>query len=232
MPPAITVEGFTPFKPNHFNLPEKTFLFHFNFDFASYSSRKNPEAVIEAYRLAFRSYPPDISTALVIKTRCYDPKGKNYQQLIDYIDGEADIIVINEELSYSEALGLMNCCDCYISLHRSEGFGYTLAEAMLLGKPVIATNYSGSKDFVTTSTGFPVDYKLIPLEKDEYPFAEGQKWANPDLDQAAWLMRRIINEPFQTKTIAMAGKEKILSNHHPKVVGERYLNRLRKVGLI
>jgi glycosyltransferase involved in cell wall biosynthesis len=233
MPPAITIEKRPNLDRNFFNLPENIFLFHFNFDFSSYATRKNPMAVIDAYRLAFRYYQTEIPTALVIKTMGYDPEGKNLQKLRESINDESnDMIVINEQMTHNETLALMNCCDCYVSLHRSEGFGYTLAESMLLGKPVIATNYGGTKDFLNHTTGFPVDYQLKSLEKDEYPFAEGQKWANPDINHAAWLMKQVVKDQLYSKTIAKQGQEKILKDYSPQVVGKRFVDRLRQIGVV
>lgn len=232
MPPAITISKFQPVNREYFNLPKDTFLFHFNFDFSSFSSRKNPEAVIKAYRKAFRHQKSPLSTGLVIKTRGYDFNNKNYEKLLEIIDGEQDIIVINKYLNHGEVMALMNCCDCYISLHSSEGFGYTLAEAMLLNKPVIATNYSGNCDFINQQTGFPVDYQLTALKPDEYPFAQGQKWAKPDINHASWLMKKMIENETETKEIALAGKEKIAVNYSPMSAGKRYVKRLQKLGLI
>ncbi|NCO74614.1 MAG: glycosyltransferase [Cyanobacteria bacterium] len=232
MQPAVFLENFKAVNREYFNLPKDRFLFHFNFDFSSFSSRKNPEAVITAYRRAFRHQKSDISTALVIKSRGYDPNNKNYQKLLEIIDGEEDIITINEYLSHSEVMALMNCCDCYVSLHCSEGFGYTLAEAMLLGKPVIATNYSGNCDFINQQTGFPVDYKLVSLKSDEYPFSQGQKWAKPDLDHAAWIMQKMVENSSHTKQIALAGQNKIATDYSPISAGQRYIKRLEKLGLI
>jgi glycosyltransferase involved in cell wall biosynthesis len=232
MPPAVIIRDFKAVNRDYFNLPKERFLFHFNFDFSSFSSRKNPEAVIMAYRMAFRRQKLNIPTGLVIKTRGYDPNNKDYEKLLQIIDGEEDIIVINKYLSHSEVMALMNCCDCYVSLHSSEGFGYTLAEAMLLGKPVIATNYSGNCDFINHLTGFPVDYKLTSLKPNEYPFADGQKWAKPDLNHAAWIMQKIVENSSETKQVALAGKNKIAVDYSPKSAGERYIKRLQKLGLI
>ncbi len=232
MPPAVVIDKFPLLERNKFNLPSDAFLFHFNFDFSSYSTRKNPLAAIEAYRLAFRHSYGEVPTALVIKTRGHDPDGKNLKQLMEFTEEEPDIFIINEQMTYGETLGLMNCCDCYISLHRSEGFGYTLAEAMLLSKPVIATDYSGVKDFLNQSTGFPISYRLKPVNEGEYPFWEEQKWADPDLNHAAWLMRRVVADETNTKLIAKAGREKILTDYSLSTIGKRYFERLRKVGVL
>ena len=207
-------------------------MFHFNFDFTSYATRKNALAAIEAYRLAFRNRPHNTPTALAIKTRGYDPEGKNWQKLRDLTEDAPDIYLLNEEMTYDDAMALMNCCDCYISLHRSEGFGYTPAEAMLLEKPVIATDYSGTRDFIDATTGFPVSYRLIPVKEDEYPFWESQTWADPNIDHAAWLMRKIVSEPNKTKQVSLAGKQRILSQYSPEYVGQLYKNRLKQIGII
>ena len=232
MPPAVKLSDFKPAERSRFNLPVGAFLFLFNFDFSSYSTRKNPMAAIAAYRLAFRQNSLSVPTALAIKTMGYDPEGKQLKQLLEMTETEPDIIIINEQMSYSDTLSLMNCCDCYVSLHRSEGFGYTLAEAMLLGKPVIATDYSGTKDFINKSTAFPVKYKLQSLKESDYPFWQGQKWADPDLEHAAWLMRHIIENASETQAIALAGKNKILTDYDPVVVGRRYLDRLLQIGVL
>ncbi len=231
MPPAVTLENFTRVDREHFDLPHNRFLFHFNFDLTSFATRKNPMAVIEAYRRAFHHRYSDIATGLVIKTRGQDTDGSNLKKLIDSTKDESDIFIINQLMSYHDTLRLMDCCDCYVSLHRSEGFGYTLAEAMLLGKPVIATNYSGSKDFVDASTGFPVNYQLKPLKEGEYPFWQGQKWADPDIDHAAWLMQQIVNDHYKTKEIAEAGRNKILTDYSIQSLGKRYLKRLKQIGI-
>ena len=132
-------------------------------------------------------------------------------------------------MTYADTFALMNCCDCYISLHRSEGFGFTPAEAMLLNKPVIATDYSGTKDFINQNTGFPVDYRLVPVQEHEYPFWENQFWAEPDLNHAAWLMKKMVENQTQTKEIAKRGRAKILGDYSPQAIGKKYKQRLTKL---
>jgi glycosyltransferase involved in cell wall biosynthesis len=231
LPPAVTLTKFAPRSRRYFELPQNAFLFHYNFDFSSFATRKNPQAAIKAYRLAFRNYQTVIDTALVIKTRGYDPKGKSLAQLQEFTANEPDIYILNQDMTYDETLALINCCDCYISLHRSEGFGYTPAEAMLLEKPVIATDYSGTKDFINQDTGFPVNYQLIPVKENEYPFWQDQTWAEPDLNHAAWLMRKMITDEAQTKAIACQGKAKILNDYSLEKIGKLYRARLKEIGV-
>lgn len=229
LPPAVTLAQFVPRSRSYFKLPEDTFLFHYNFDFSSFATRKNPQAAIAAYRLAFRNQQTTVPTALAIKTRGYDPKGKGLARLKELTADEPDIYLLNREMTYDETLALMNCCDCYVSLHRSEGFGYTPAEAMLLEKPVIATDYSGTKDFIDRDTGFPVQSGLIPVGENEYPFWQNQTWAEPELDRAAWLMRKIIADETTTKAIARRGKEKILQDYSLQATGRRLKKRLKQL---
>src|SRR5512136_3068638 len=99
------------------------------------------------------------------------------------------VIVIWKVFSDNEMRNLIRCCDCFVSLHRSEGFGLGMAEAMYMGKPVIATAYSGNLAFMNESISCLVDYKLIPVEEGQYPFPKGQVWADPDLDQAAYFVQ-------------------------------------------
>ena len=229
LPPAVTLAQFVPRSRSYFKLPEHTFLFHYNFDFSSFATRKNPQAAIAAYRLAFRNKQVTIPTALVIKTRGYDSKGKALVQLKEFTADEPDIYILNREMTYDETLALMNCCDCYISLHRSEGFGYTPAEAMLLEKPVIATDYSGTKDFINPDTGFPVQSSLIPVRENEYPFWQNQTWAEPEIEHAAWLMRKIITDETPTRAIARRGKAKILNDYSGQATGKRLKKRLEQL---
>ncbi|VEP15222.1 hypothetical protein H1P_3170010 [Hyella patelloides LEGE 07179] len=97
---------------------------------------------------------------------------------------------------------------------------------MLLEKPVIATDYSGTKDFINQGTGFPVNYQLIPVKKNQYPFWQNQTWAEPDINHAAWLMRNMIADETKTKKIAKQGKQKILTDYSLKAIGKIYKKRL------
>ena len=214
-PPAVSLSCFEKRNRDYFNLPVDKFLFHFNFDFSSYSTRKNPYAVISAYRRAFLHQSCEVPTALVIKVRGYDPDNQQFEQLKNYICDESDIIIIHQQLSHGDTLALMECCDCYVSLHRSEGFGLTLAEAMLLNKPVISTNFSSTRDFLNPTTGFPIAYQLVPLQAGDYPFFENQYWADPDIDHAAWTMRQVTLNSDKSRQIAHNGKCYIQQNPTP-----------------
>lgn len=190
------------FDRNHFRLPEDTFLFCFMFDFLSVFERKNPLAVAAAFRMAFT---PEEPVHLVIKNinGSHDPVGWN--KLL-FAAQDSRIHLIDNTLTHDQTIDLMKCCDAYISLHRSEGFGLTIAEAMALKKPVIATDYGGSTDFLSPQTGFPVRYILRELTEDFGPYIRGNTWAEPDIADAAIWMRFVYENPAEAaKRAAAAG---------------------------
>jgi glycosyltransferase involved in cell wall biosynthesis len=121
---------------------------------------------------------------------------------------------------------LMTLCDAYVSLHRSEGFGLTLAEAMMLERPVIATGYSGNMDFMTESTGMLVRHREIEIQKEVGPYAAGSRWADPDLDHAAALMRRVHEHPEWAASIGRAARTHVDALLSVQAVGTRIEERL------
>src|ERR1019366_3977830 len=188
IPVPVLVKPDTRVRRASFGLPEGRFLFFFFFDFASFITRKNAEAVIAAFKRAFPTGTENVG--LLIKAhgsgRCADRRARLAEQAAD-----SRILLIDKTMRRDEVDTLMSLADCFVSLHRSEGFGFGMAEGMALGKPVIGTDYSGNTDFLTEETGFPVSYRLVPVAPGAYPGHEDQVWAEPDLDQAAGLMRHV-----------------------------------------
>jgi glycosyltransferase involved in cell wall biosynthesis len=210
-----------------FGLPEDSFIFYFSFDFRSYSARKNPLAAIEAFRRAFPSR--GAPTVLLLKTIGSEWKPDDRNNLLDAIGGDPRILLIDRELPRPRATALLALTDCFLSLHRSEGFGRGPAEAMLLKKPVITTDYSGTADFATRETALLVDYQLVPVGDKQYPGASGQVWAEPDIEQAAAAMRRISRDPDLARRLGRSGRELIRRLYDPEVVGIRYVERIREI---
>jgi glycosyltransferase involved in cell wall biosynthesis len=228
MPPAVAIPAPEPgLERADFGLPGDKFIFYFSFDLRSYTSRKNPLAAIAAFRRAFlRSGAP---VCLVLKTIGSSWKPEDRDALNETIRGDGRILVIDQEFARPRAIALAALADCFVSLHRSEGFGRGPAEAMLLGKAVIVTDYSGTRDFATSETALLVGCELVPVGKDEYPGAEGQVWAEPDIGEAAAAMRRIAGDRTLAKRLGRAGRARILELYDPKVVGARYLDRFSKI---
>jgi glycosyltransferase involved in cell wall biosynthesis len=177
MPLAVSVARMKPYPRKHYGLPEKKFLFLYIFDFNSSVARKNPMAAVQAFKQAFE--PTDNTVGLVLKTMNTKPNNPEWQAFLKECQTDKRIRLITETLDRPEVLGLINACDAYVSLHRAEGFGRTLAEAMLLGKPVVATGYSGNVDFMHPDNSASVPFELKPLATNEY------QWLAPD-DMAVW----------------------------------------------
>jgi glycosyltransferase involved in cell wall biosynthesis len=167
-----------------YGLPEDATLFLFFFDPSSFVERKNPLAVVEAFHRAFGARG-DPGVGLVIKTLDAGPHAGALKKLKSAVGGDDRIHLIEKTMSRPEVNGLIAATDAFVSLHRSEGFGFGLAEAMLLAKPAIGTDYSGNTDFLTEATGYPVPYELVPVGAGEYPDHAGQVWAEPDVAAAA-----------------------------------------------
>ncbi len=218
------------YERDHFGLPETKFLFLFVFDFKSYSVRKNPLACVSAFTKAFpRGNEP---VGLVIKSMDGEKYPKEYQTLLREAARDSRVISIDAVYKPQEVWGLMQVCDAFVSLHRTEGFGYCIAQSMLLGKPVIATGYSGNIDFTRPDNSCLIDYKLIEVKKSEYPFAKGQVWADPDVEQAANCMQRLVEDKVYRNMVAEAGCSYIRTHHSTEAVGKIYRNRLHELGLL
>ena len=212
----------------HFGLPEDTFLYVFTFEGASHFTRKNPLAVIKAFRDAFPAERTDVG--LVIKT--HNTRNLNaidqrlFKEVRTLCNADKRIILINESFRSKEAHALINLCDCYVSLHRSEGMGYGMAEALLLGRPVIATNHSGNTDFITSETGYPVDFKLIDVKPGEYFYPDAGQWADPDHDHAGALMRHVLANPDEARGKVAMGQRLLASEWSTKAVAAEYRKSL------
>lgn len=197
VPLAVSVARMKPYPRKHYDLPEKKFLFLYIFDFNSSVARKNPMAAVQAFKQAFK--PTDNTVGLVLKTMNTKPNNPEWQAFLKECKTDKRIQLITETLDRPEVLGLINACDAYVSLHRAEGFGRTLAEAMLLGKPVIATNYSGNVDFMQNELAYPVDFELVNVEQNSYQWVSNEdsaKWANASLLESIHSFKKVSKAKF------------------------------------
>jgi glycosyltransferase involved in cell wall biosynthesis len=139
--------------------------------------------------------------------------------------------LIEQTLSKPDLMALYKLCDCFVSLHRAEGFGRCIAEAMLLGKPVITTGFSGNLAFTSQENALLVNCEPRPLAENDYPYGQGQMWVEPDIAHAATQMRRIVDDPGLAKTLGDAGQNTIKTCHSAKIIGMRYANTLHDIDL-
>jgi glycosyltransferase involved in cell wall biosynthesis len=202
MPPFVGVADAPLFARERFGLTRTEVVFLCMFDFNSYVARKNPLAAIEAFRLAFPE--ADGRERLLIKTLNGKASPQALLDLQRQVARDDRIVLVDGGFARNEVSGLLQDVDCLVSLHRAEGFGRILAEAMLLGTPVIATDWSGSASFVSKATGFPVSCQLRSVCADEYVYTEGSKWAEPSIEDAARMMRLVRHNPGVVASITTA----------------------------
>ncbi len=212
-------------------LPSDKFLFTFAYDLNSYQERKNPKAAIEAFRYAFAGTDRANDVGLVIKVHSASNNPKAHQALLTLLKDIPNCYLIDRTLSREMTYGLMKACDSYISLHRSEGFGLTVAESMLLGKPVISTNWSATSEFVNAENGCPVNFRLIPLTQNHGPYKIGQIWADPDPEHAAAYMQRLVSDSNYAATLGMRAKATIKELYSKQRIADLYRKRLRTISL-
>ena len=206
------------FDRTFFGLPENQFLFLMMFDSGSIMERKNPLGTIEAFKRAFGRDKKDVGLVLKIN--------ENEQKDIDYIhsllDGYDNIYIISETLTKVQVNSLTKCVDVFVSLHRAEGFGLVLAEAMIVGTPTIATNWSANTEFMSKDAACMVDYRMVELQQDLPPFKKGYKWADADIDQASGYMKRLYEDKAFYEKIALNAKLYVADK----------LNMKRSVGIV
>jgi glycosyltransferase involved in cell wall biosynthesis len=232
MPHPVDVRGGTGLRRADLALPEDAYLFVSTFDYTSYIARKNPMGAIRAFQSAFPAGSTN-RVGLVIKSNGSAERPEEARAFLGSPElRDPRIVVIDRLMERREVIGLFEACDALVSLHRAEGFGRGLAEAMLLGKPVIATAYSGNMDFTREDNACLVDFRLIAVGRDDYPHAEGQVWADPDLAQAAAYMRRLVADPAWSAALAEKGRDFVAAQHGPAAVGERYRARLAELGVL
>lgn len=227
MPMAVTVAASEGAARLDFGLAANKFLFAFAFDGFSTFTRKNPGACIAAFQAAF----PDREQPVGVVIKGLRVQGSDaWDGLNSLIGDDPRVTVITESMSRGRLLDLYRAVDCFVSLHRSEGFGRNIAEAMLLEKPVIVTAHSGNMDFTAHDTAALVPARLVPLIDGDYPFGNGQIWAEADVRAAAGLMQRIVHDREWRRTIALAGRERIEQLYSPRAVSERWMEVLRTLG--
>lgn len=196
-------------------LPQDGFQFLFTFDFHSYLARKNPEAVVAAFQCV-KASDWARPVRLVLKSINGSAAPEAMAALRARVQDDPRIVVLDRFLDHRAQMELMASCDAYVSLHRSEGFGQGLAEAMLLAKPVIASDYSGNLEFMDAQCSALVRCDRVTLGEHDYPYGEGQAWADPDLQDAADWMRRAVEDPAWCRRMGAAARRAVQQRCAPQ----------------
>lgn len=210
----------------YFGISESAFVFLNFLDLTSYSSRKNPEAVLEMFRILKHRRPyDDIQFVLKVKNGINDAK----DWVTPLRDDSSDVIFISEPLTSLENFSLIAACDCFVSLHRSEGFGRAPGEAMCLGRLAMATGWSGNMDYMDPDSALLVDYDLTPVPDGAYPHAAGQLWAEVDVEHSVHLALKVLDDPSFARRLERAGRRAAFARSGNRAVGLRMAERLAKV---
>lgn len=220
MPLCVTAPAFLPLPRQAFGLPSSAFLFVFAFDLGSSSHRKNPKSCLEAFWIAFpRSLYSPQEVGLIIKVHPSKDADPTWEEIKSVVTADERIFIIEETFAKDRLYALYDCCDCFLSFHRAEGYGRNIAEALCLGLHVIATGHSGNLEFCNPENSIFPKYALKYVGAEEYTHASG-RWAEVDVEDAAKKM----------KDLFFSGKYK---NNYPKNFpfeldrcAARYKNRL------
>ncbi len=211
-----------------FGLPEDGTLFLTMYDALSVPARKNPAAAIAAFQQATAA--GDIDARLVLKVTNLDADPSHAIEIRQLASANPRVHLLEGYFSRERVDQLIQSCDVFFSMHRSEGFGFGLAEAMLLGKVALATGWSGNKQFMREGNSLLVSSELVTLDQDYGPYQAGQQWAEPDTSEAAGLIRRLCLEPELRQALGRAAQATVEQELAPAIVGQQILERLKIVG--
>lgn len=207
-------------------LPDAPLLL-FSFDYLSTAERKNPLGLLDAFR---RAFTPGEGPVLVLKSINADLRPAEAERVRLAAAAHPDVLLLEGYLDAAERDALVALSDCYVSLHRSEGLGLTMAEAMAWGKPVIATAYSGNLDFMTDENSFLVPWEPVAIPEGAAPYPAGGTWAEPDLDAAAAALRVVVDRPDVAAARGARAARDIATLHSADVAGRRVAARLEEIG--
>jgi len=213
----------TPFHREQVGLPPDRFVFLFIYDFNSVLARKNPLDLVSAYQ---RAFGPDDGASLVLKSINGATRTVELDRVRQAVADRPDIVVQDGYVDAHRIQALIELSDCFVSLHRCEGFGLNLAAAMAVGKPVIATGYSGNLAFMDATSAFLVPFELVPVGHGHAPYPADARWAQPDLDAAAALLRLVFDQPVERQNTAERGRRAVLDRLAPTRVGAAVADRL------
>lgn len=218
MPPCVVPTEAEPADRGEWGIDPRTFLFFFAFDLLSVPERKNPAGLLRAFAKVARERGRPVH--LLLKLNHAETQPDYVEELQRLVTG-LPVSLLTGTLSREGLDGLTAACDAYVSLHRSEGLGLPLIEAMYLGKPVVATGYGGVTDFLDDETGFVVNHTLTALTKPQGPYPAGAVWAEPDVEHAASLLRSLAENPESAKPRIEAARRRIRELYAPEAAGRR-----------
>ena len=222
MPLPIVLPAVPPRGRDYFGIPNGPAVFLYIFDVSSQMERKNPLAAIRAFRQA--ALPRDAAVLVLKFTNAeYDRAG--VRRLHEEAAG-LNVVMLDGYLDRADLMALIAAADCYLSPHRSEGFGLTILEAMRLGKPAIGTNYSAVTDFMTPENSYPLEFSMVPVGRKYGPYPPSAVWAEPSVDHAARLIREIVEHPAEAAARGARARADVERDRNPAETGRQVRARL------
>lgn len=229
IPPVVDeLEKQAGYGREHFGLPRDVFVFCYIFDVCSYMDRKNPLALVEAFCRAFGE-STDVLLLLKYSNAGADPN--SLRLLGEAVKGRANIRTWSAMLSEPEIVSLHQAIDCFVSPHRSEGFGLNLVECMYFGKPVIATRYSSNLDYMHDGNSYLIDCTLRPVDRTVGPYLKNSVWAEPSVDHLSDLLRMVYADRQGREERGRQAAREVRETFSAQAVGTRMRDRFRELGL-
>jgi Glycosyl transferases group 1 len=217
------------FGRSHFGIAGAEFVFLYTFDLSSGFARKNPLALLYAFRMAFKG---DKSVLLVLKYTRAERDPAAALILENAAAACPNVRTIARTMPDDENQNLLLSADCFVSPHRSEGFGLNIATALFHEKPVITTGYSGNLDFSSHETAELIDYSLVPVGPGNDPYDPHYVWADPDVHHLAELLERVRSNPERVRRKAENGRRQLVAQNSRHAIGALVRERLHRVGML
>ena len=202
------------------------FVFLYAFDASSTVERKNPQCLVDAFEAEFSKHDR-VQLILKVSNAENDPDLSGYLDAL--VERDSRCVVLRRTMETDKLLRLVRGCNCYVSPHRSEGFGLTVAEAMGFGLPVIATDYGGTADFVTEDVGFPLRYRLVEVDRNHGPYAKGAIWSDPSREHLRELLRMVVAQPHAAAEKGRRARARMVQDYSAAAVGRRIGERLAAI---
>ncbi|HEX4963672.1 MAG TPA: glycosyltransferase [Thermoanaerobaculia bacterium] len=226
VPPCVVPGTAAPADRRSLGAAPGSFLFFFAFDALSVPERKNPAGLLAAFSQVSRQSRRPVH--LLLKLNHAEAEPELAEDLRHRCAG-LPVTLLTRALSRDQLDGLTAACDAYVSLHRSEGLGLPLIEAMYRSKPVIATGYGGVTDFLDEETGFVVRHSLRVLERPQGPYPAGAVWAEPDVEHAAALMAALAEAPESAASRVAAARSRVEDLYSPEAASRRFRGELARI---
>ncbi len=226
VPLPVSIPEPTAVPRSRLGIPDEAFVFFTSFDGSSYVARKNPLATILAFQEAFPLTATESNVRLIVKAMNTNNDAL-WRECLRKVANDPRIQIVDNVLDHDQYYQLLRKCDAVISLHRAEGFGRLMAEAMAMGIPVISSRYSGNLDFMTENNSWLIDGALVDVLPGDYPFHQGQRWLEPNVQKAAHAMRECATDAAKRRRLASAGQRDILQNYNPETCGAAYYKLLQ-----